>query len=124
MTVSRSARVWGLVAADAAGRGREMSAADACVAAVEAVEVTGAWLSAADGAEMGHLLRVTDEVSEQLAELQLTLGEGPCSDAAAVGGPGWGSGSVRLPAADRGHPGRGHGHVPGPPGLTERLPAR
>src|SRR6266702_4046978 len=87
MTVSRSARVWGLVAAEAASRGREMSAADACVAAVEAVEVTGAWLSAADGAEMGHLLRVTDEVSEQLAELQLTLGEGPCSDAAAVGGP-------------------------------------
>src|SRR6266702_3256350 len=85
MTVSRSARVWGLVAAEAASRGREMSAADACVAAVEAVEVTGAWLSAADGAEMGHLLRVTDEVSEQLAELQLTLGEGPCSDAAAVG---------------------------------------
>jgi len=63
-----------------------MSAADACVAAVAAVEVTGAWLSAAAGAETGHLLRVTDEVSEQLAELQLTLGEGPCPDAAA-GGP-------------------------------------
>ena len=32
-------------------------------------------------------MRVTDEVSEQLAELHLTLGEGPCLDAAASGGP-------------------------------------
>src|SRR5260370_26718649 len=30
---------------------------------------------------------VTDEVSEQLAELQLTLGEGPCRDASDSGGP-------------------------------------
>ena len=62
-----------------------MSAADACVAAVAAVEVTGAWLIA--GAEAGHLMRVTDEASELLAELQLTLGEGPGPDAAASGGP-------------------------------------
>jgi hypothetical protein len=32
-------------------------------------------------------MRVIDEVSEQLAELHLTLGEGPCLDAAASGGP-------------------------------------
>ena len=64
-----------------------MSAADACAAVVAAVEVTGAWLSAASDAEAGHLMRVTDEVSEQLAELQLTLGEGPSLDAAASGGP-------------------------------------
>ena len=32
-------------------------------------------------------MRVTDEVSEQLAELHLPLGEGPCLDAAAAGGP-------------------------------------
>jgi hypothetical protein len=32
-------------------------------------------------------MRVTDEVSEQLAELHLTLGERPCLDAAASGGP-------------------------------------
>ena len=87
MTVSRPARVWGLVAAEAASRGGQISAADACAAAVAAVEVTGAWLSAAAGAESGPLLRVTDQVSEQLAELQLTLGEGPCPDAAAAGGP-------------------------------------
>ncbi len=87
MPGSRLARIWGLVAAQAASHGGRVSAADACAAAVAAVEVTGAWLVAADGAEMGHLMRVTDEVSELLAELQLTLGEGPGPDAAASGGP-------------------------------------
>ena len=57
------------------------------MAAVAAVQVSGAWLSAARGAEAGHLMCVTDAVSEQLAELQLTLGEGPGLDAAARGGP-------------------------------------
>jgi hypothetical protein len=74
MTGSRPGRVWGLVASQAAGRGGRVSAADVCAAAVAAVEVTGAWLSAARGAEAGHLMRVTDEVSEQLAELHLPLG--------------------------------------------------
>jgi hypothetical protein len=57
------------------------------VAAVAAIEVTGAWLIAASGAGAGHLVWVSDEVSELLAELQLTLGEGPGLDAAAFGGP-------------------------------------
>jgi hypothetical protein len=87
MMGSRPGRVWGLVAGQAARRGGRVSAGDACVAAVAAVEVTGAWLVAANGAEAGHLLRVTDEVSELLAELQVTLGEGPGPDAAARGGP-------------------------------------
>jgi hypothetical protein len=87
MTGSRLARIWSLVAAQAASHGGRVSAADACAAAVAAVEVTGAWLVAADGDQAGHLMRVTDEVSELLAELQLTLGEGPGQDAAASGGP-------------------------------------
>ncbi len=87
MTGSRPARIWGLVAAQAADRGGRVSAADACTAAVAAVGVTGAWLSVADGADTGHLMRVTDAVGEQLAELQLTLGEGPSLDASASGGP-------------------------------------
>jgi len=57
------------------------------MAAVATVEVTGAWLIAADGAGAGHLMRVTDEVSGLLAELQMTLGEGPGPDAVASGGP-------------------------------------
>jgi hypothetical protein len=87
MAVSRTARVWGLVAAQAASRGGRVSAADVCTAVVTAVEVTGGWLSAARGAEAGHLMQVTGAVGEQLAELQLTLGEGPSLDAFGSGGP-------------------------------------
>ncbi len=87
MTASRPARIWSLVAAQAASHGRRVSAADACAAAVAAVEVTGAWLVAAGSDQTGHLMRVTDEASELLSELQLTLGEGPGPDAAASGGP-------------------------------------
>jgi ANTAR domain len=87
MTGSRPGRIWGLVARQAARRGGRVSAADACTAAVAAVEVTGAWLSAARGAEAGHLMRITDEVSGLLAELELTLGEGPGQDARTCGGP-------------------------------------
>jgi hypothetical protein len=101
MADSRPGRVWGLVAGEAARRGGRVSAGDACAAAVAAVEVTGAWLSAAGGAGEGHLMRVTDAVSEQLAELQLTLGEGPSLDVAASGGPVLASDLGELEAALR-----------------------
>jgi hypothetical protein len=87
MTGSRPARVWGLVAGQAARRGGRVSAGDACAAAVAAVEVSGAWLIAVRGTGMGHLMQATDKVSELLAELELTLGEGPVRDAAAASGP-------------------------------------
>jgi ANTAR domain-containing protein/GAF domain-containing protein len=86
MTGSPPGRIWGLVARQAADRGGRVSAADVCTAAVAALAVTGAWLSATN-AQAWHLMQVTDNVSEQLAELRLTLGEGPCSDAAVSGGP-------------------------------------
>ncbi|HEY2576085.1 MAG TPA: ANTAR domain-containing protein [Streptosporangiaceae bacterium] len=87
MAGSRDVRIWGLVAEQAASRDRPVSAADACLAAVAAAQVTGAWLSAGNGTGAGHLMRVTDAVSEQLAELELTLGEGPSLDASARGDP-------------------------------------
>jgi hypothetical protein len=87
MTTNRPARIWSLVAGQAASRGGRVSAADVCVAAVAAVEVTGGWLLAASGARPGHLMAVTDELSELLVELQLTLGEGPGLDVPAAGGP-------------------------------------
>ena len=87
MTVSRVGRVWGLVAVQAARRGGQVSAADACAAAVAALCVTGGWLTAASDGDTGHLMWIADVVSEQLAELQLTLGEGPSLDASASGGP-------------------------------------
>jgi ANTAR domain len=85
--IGRRGRVWGLVAEQAAARGGRVSAADVCAAVVPGVEVTGAWLSAALDAQAGHLMQVTDEVGRQLADLQLTLGEGPLFDASASSGP-------------------------------------
>jgi hypothetical protein len=87
MQGNRRVRVWGLVAAQAADRGGSVSALDVCAAAVAAVQVTGAWLTAASDGQAAHLMRVTDELGEILAELELTLGEGPLLDAAAAGGP-------------------------------------
>src|SRR5579859_5782891 len=88
MAGSRRGRVWRLIAAEAASRGGPVSASDACAAAVATVAVTGSWLTAASGAEgASHLMQVTDGLSERLADLQLTLGEGPGPDAYAGGGP-------------------------------------
>ena len=68
-------------------RGGRASVADVCAAVVPGVQVTGAWLSAALDAQAGHLMQVTDEVGKQLAELQLTLGEGPLFDVSVSSGP-------------------------------------
>jgi ANTAR domain len=87
VTGDRLGRIWGLVAEQAAGRDGPVSAGDVCAAAVHGVQVTGAWLSATNGADAGHLMQVTDKVSERLAELQLTLGEGPSLDVSAFGCP-------------------------------------
>jgi hypothetical protein len=87
VTGNRLGMIWELVAKQAAIHGSGMSAGDACAAAVAAVQVTGAWLSAGSTGDGGHLMRATDGVSQRLAELQLTLGEGPSLDAFASGGP-------------------------------------
>jgi hypothetical protein len=84
---NRLRMIWELVAEQAAGHGSGMSAGDACAAAVAGVQVAGAWLSAGSSGDGGHLMRATDGVSRRLAELQLTLGEGPSLDAFASGGP-------------------------------------
>jgi hypothetical protein len=85
--IQRRGRVWGLIAEQAAARGGRVSAADVCAAVVPGVQVTGAWLSAGLDAQPGHLMQVTDEVARQLADLQLTLGEGPLLDASGSSGP-------------------------------------
>ncbi|WP_411147139.1 ANTAR domain-containing protein [Streptomyces sp. A30] len=78
---SRSARIQALVAAQAARRGARVGVVDVCTAAVAALPVGGAGLSAMSRTAASHPLCSTDDVSEQLEELQLTLGEGPCVDA-------------------------------------------
>ena len=87
MTESRPAVLWDLVAAHAAGHGRPPSAADACAVAVISAQVSGAWVSAGRAPGPDVVMFVTDPVSEQLAELHLTLGEGPCRDAVAAAAP-------------------------------------
>jgi ANTAR domain-containing protein/GAF domain-containing protein len=87
MTAARAALIWGLVAGQAARRGEQVAATDVCAAAVEALPVSGAWMMAQSRAGAGHIMCVTDEVGEQLAELQMTLGEGPCLDVLASGAP-------------------------------------
>jgi hypothetical protein len=87
MTDSRAVGLWDLVAQQAATRGAGVSVADVCAAAVAAVAASGAALAAGSPVSAGHVICVTDEVSERLEELQLTLGEGPRADAYASGGP-------------------------------------
>ena len=87
MTDRRPARIWGLIAELAASHRGPVAAADACVAAVAAMAVTGGWLSAGQGTQPGHLVHATNGVSERLSELQLTLGEGPVPDVYAAEAP-------------------------------------
>ena len=87
MPDGRPAALWGLVAARAATVGRRVSVADVCAVAVEAAGVSGAWVAAAGGRGPDFVICVTDPVSERLAELQMTLGEGPCRDVLAAAAP-------------------------------------
>lgn len=70
-----------LVAEQAALRGARVGVVDVCTAAVAALPVGGAGVSAMSRTAASHPLCSTDDISEQLEELQLTLGVGPCVDA-------------------------------------------
>jgi len=82
---SRSARIQALVAEQAALRGARVGVLDVCTAAVAALPVAGAGMSAMSRGRASHPLCSTDSVSQHLEELQLTLGEGPCVDAYVLG---------------------------------------
>jgi len=66
---------------------KPVSVTDVCVVAVSCARVSGAWVTAVAGQGPDFVMCVTDPVSEQLAELQLTLGEGPCHDVLASAAP-------------------------------------
>jgi hypothetical protein len=87
MTDSRARALWGQVAAHAAAHGRRVSVADVCAVAVSSAGLAGAWLAAARGGDPDFVVCVTGLVGEQLAELQLMLGEGPCHDVLASAAP-------------------------------------
>ncbi|WP_109005097.1 GAF and ANTAR domain-containing protein [Streptomyces rishiriensis] len=82
---SRAARIQALVAEQAALRDARVGPLDVCTAAVTALPVGGAGISAMSRDRASHPLCSTDSVSQQLEELQLTLGEGPCVDAFVFG---------------------------------------
>ncbi len=86
---SRAETIWNLLAAHAASSsgGGPASVADVCAVCVETVGLSGAAVTALGKSGPGHVMCVTDEVSEQIEELQLTFGEGPRVDASADGVP-------------------------------------
>jgi hypothetical protein len=87
MTNRRAVAVWAQVATHAAVHGQRPSVADVVAVAVSSARLSGSWVVAARGGDPDFVMSVTDAVSEQLAELQLTLGEGPCHDVLASAGP-------------------------------------
>jgi hypothetical protein len=87
MADSRAAVLWGQIAAHAVGQNRRVSVADICAVAVSSARLNGAWVTAARGGGPDFVMGVAGLVSEQLAELQLTLGEGPCHDVLASAAP-------------------------------------
>jgi hypothetical protein len=87
MPESRRILLWELVAAHATAAGRPVSVADVCAVAVSAAHASGAWVTAASSRGPDFVMSVTDSVSEQLAEVQLTLGEGPSEDVLAAAAP-------------------------------------
>jgi ANTAR domain/GAF domain len=83
----RVAQIWKLVFAQAVSHSGRASVADVCTAAAISLHVSGAWVTAGDGSGPAQAMCATDVVSESLAEVQITLGEGPCHDAAVSGAP-------------------------------------
>jgi hypothetical protein len=84
---NRPAVLWGRIAAHAAAAGRRVAVADVCAVAVSSARAGGGWVAAASGRGPDFVICVTDLVSEQLAEVQLMLGEGPCRDVLATAAP-------------------------------------
>ncbi len=87
----RRLEMWAEVAQHAAHRGARVSLADVCAVAAASTGLSGAWVAAARDDEPAFLMCATDPVGEQLAELQLTLGEGPCHDVLVLAAPALGS---------------------------------
>jgi hypothetical protein len=81
------ARLWAMVEEHAAARGRQASVVDACTVAVTATGVNGAGVTMQTTTDSSRVICVTDRVSADLEELQLTFGEGPCRDAFTSRGP-------------------------------------
>jgi ANTAR domain/GAF domain len=87
MMARRPTVLWGMIAEHAAAAGRRVMIDDVCAVAVSSAQASGAWVVAASSRGPDFVMCVTDQVSEQLAELQQMLGEGPCHDVLAAAAP-------------------------------------
>ena len=76
-----------MIAEHAAAAGRRVGIDDVCAVAVSSAQASGAWVVAASSRGPDFVMSVTDQVSEQLAELQQMLGEGPCHDVLTAAAP-------------------------------------
>jgi GAF domain-containing protein len=71
----------------ASGRERAAQPLRICELCVEALAVTGAGIAMVTAAGHRGVVCATNDVSAAIEDLQLTLGEGPCVDAAVAGSP-------------------------------------
>src|SRR5581483_2107232 len=78
-------RVWTRIAEQSLGD--PVSPAHVCAAAVATIGVDGAGLTVVVGPTVRETVNATDAVATVLEDLQLTMGQGPCVDALADGGP-------------------------------------
>ena len=87
MTDNRDIRVWAAIDICARWEGTPVSIRHACIAAAQAMSAIGVGLSMAVDGGPREPDYATDPRSEELDELQFTLGEGPCRDAVDGNGP-------------------------------------
>jgi len=79
----RSARVWALIDAVAQEEGARASVRHVCIACSRTIVTVGAGLSMIRDGRLHEPVYATGPLSQELEELQFTLGEGPCMDAVA-----------------------------------------
>jgi hypothetical protein len=84
---SRASRAWEAINLHARAEGTAPRIRHACQACVQALEAAGAGVSMIRGSELREPVYATDPRSEELDELQFTLGQGPSVDASAGNGP-------------------------------------
>jgi GAF domain len=77
----RASRIWASIYAVRVD-GTPLSVQHVCLACARTVGAVGAGLSMARGTDLREPVFATESLSKEMEELQFTLGEGPCTDAA------------------------------------------
>ncbi len=113
MEQARSAQVWAAISACARREGAAVSLRHAVIACADGLAAAGAGLSVVRHGAPREPVLASAPAAEELEELQFTLGQGPCVDAAAGRGPvlvpdiTWADAQRRWPAFASAAAGRG-----------------